>query len=457
MGALVGWPESVIALVLAAFAAGVGIVTVQRFRENLFHPLVLVGGIMTYYVLVPAAWLLATGGFRVPHRAGAYVTLLTALLVIAAAYTLIVVAYRRIDIGALARRLGIGASSRGRRTAKERSPPRHRGRDKVAALLVVFGIAGVTVGLVAYLYYVLINGGFVRLVTISPRTAFQTVPNTGRFKVLGTAGIYAGMITTLVGFRPRIENRTLPRRTWAGVAGLCAVALLVAVTLRSRMNIAIVGGFLLLYFYGSGWISKRRIVGATAALVVFGLSFSFFERIITRGSINLSLLIHPFISTIRLEIIMEIIRQVPDTHPFQWGGTFWYILPLPIDFGLFPPRMGNQLEAIVFGTSRKTYTAPAMYIAELWLNFGLVGVLMGSAVYGAALKFVQWTFAGAQSVIARGLYPFALLAVLSALPTSVEWAVKSMAIRLGLPIAVALVTAWLVARRVDVERFVQAE
>jgi oligosaccharide repeat unit polymerase len=437
MGALLGWPESIIALVWVVFVAGVGVVTLRRIREDLLHPLVLVGAIIAYYILVPAAWLLGTGGFRVPHRAGGYILLLTALVVCGAAYAVIVVAYRRVSLG------GFDADIPTFETARR--------NDEFTTVLVWLGVAGFVVGLVSYCYYVLVNGGFVRLVTVTPRTAFQTVPNTGRFEVLGEAGVYAGMIVTLVGLRGRIERRTLSRRAWMGVALVCAVALAVAISIRSRMNIAIIGGFLLLYFHGMDRVSERTIAGAAGTLVVFGLGFTFIEGVVATGAVSLGRLVQPFISTIRLEIIMETMQRVPDHYPFQWGGTWLHMLPVVFEW--FPRRMGNQLEFIVFGTTRPTYTAPAMYIAALWLNFGLVGVLVGSGIYGAALAAVRQAFAGAQSAVARGLYPFVLLAVLSALPTSVGWAVKSMAIRLGIPIVVAFVVAAVLARRVDVERF----
>ncbi|WP_458189880.1 hypothetical protein [Haladaptatus sp. NG-WS-4] len=446
MSPTAGWPTPVIALVLFPFVALVAVVTFRRMQEDFFHPLALVGGIVTYYILTPGLYLLATGNFRLEHPSGAYATLLAAVCVLAATYVAIVAGYRLSDSksNALITRL---INHRPIRSDGGRfiSINAKKGTEiDVCRGLVWVGSLAIVVGVISYLYYVFVNGGFIRLLTVRPRTAFQNVPNTGRYKLFATAGIYAGTIVALVGMRPKIERRTLSKFERVAITVLIPFVLMVAISFRSRMNIAIIGGFLILYFYSAKRIPERIIVGATAALVVFGLSFSFVERVITSGEISLALLIEPFVSNIRLEIIMEVIREVPRAHPYQFGSTLWWIIPSGVPWA--PPRMGNQIESIIFGTSRDTYTAPALFVAEMWLNFGLVGTLLAGAIYGALLNVVHEAQKYLNSPLTRGIQPLVLLTVLSALPTSFEWSIRSMGFRLVFPTILAIATVYIVSR-----------
>lgn len=429
-----GWPSPIIALILVLLTTLVAVITMRRIRDGLFHPLTLVSGITTYYILVPTAFLLLTGNFRINHPSGGYVTLLAGIVVLAATYIAIVAGYRL-------------AEQRADRFVDRLTKRLSRYMDAdvdIYRTLVWVGLLSVAAGVICYCYYTLVNGSFVRLVTVKPRTAFQTVPNTGRFKLLATAGIYAGTIATLTGLRPAIERQTLSGRQQAGVAVLVAFALFVAVTFRSRMNIAIMGGFMLIYFHTADRVSRRAIASVTAVFVVLGLSFSFVERIISTGEITLKLLLHPFISTIRLEIIMETVRAVPQLHPYQWGATLWYTIPGGVPWA--PPRMGNQLEHIVFGTARDTYTAPALFVAEAWLNGGLLGTLFAAGVYGSVLAAVYRATQYTQSALARGIYPLVFLTVLSALPTSFEWAIRSAGFRLLGPVVLAVGAAYFLSQ-----------
>jgi hypothetical protein len=51
----------------AAFALALVAVVARHIRTDLLHPLNLVAAIMAYYIVVPAAWLLATGDYHFPN------------------------------------------------------------------------------------------------------------------------------------------------------------------------------------------------------------------------------------------------------------------------------------------------------------------------------------------------------------------------------------------------------
>jgi hypothetical protein len=171
----------------------------------------------------------------------------------------------------------VGSGSRSQAIGKRL---RTLGHDIDTNVLLVLGLLGFVVGLMCYLYYVLVNGGFVRFATITPRTTFQQVPNTGRFRFLGTAGLYAGLFVVYTALRGRFERRDLSRTGYALLTALFVVVMTFAVLRRSRMNILIPAAYVLLYFHTADRIPRRWIFGAGTVVVTFGIGFSFIESFV---------------------------------------------------------------------------------------------------------------------------------------------------------------------------------
>jgi hypothetical protein len=102
---------------------------------------------------------------------------------------------------------------------------------------------------------------------------------------------------------------------------------------------------------------------------------------------------------------------------------------------------GNQLEVIVFGENRPYLSFPALLLGELWLNFGFLGVLAGSVLFGWVLKKVATLRSFGQSTVAISVYPLIFLGVMTAYPTSLSWAFRSVWIRIVVPVGIALYVA----------------
>lgn len=411
--------------------AGTIVAVVYRYvRRDLFHPLVLVTAIMTYYVLLPAVGLL-TGTrlrFETAH-ANLVVELAFALVVIFASFLLVIGAFRRTDFTT--------------RTETVAAKLRTVERTIDTNALVLLGLFGFVAGLVCYLYYVFANGGFVRLATVTPRTAFQTVPNTGRFRVLGMAGLYAGLFTVFTAVRGRFERGLLARGGYLLLAGLFGVVMVAAIFLRGRMGILIPAAYGLLYLQTSRHVPRRWIVRGGATVFAFGIAFSSLETLFRAGGSFFRSLFMSLFQVVYLETIMIVIRDVPIEYPLQWGGTFLWVLMWR--FPWLPPNYATHMELVVWGTTKKHITLPAMMYGELWLNFWFVGVLVGSLVIGALLKAI-YQARDAEGYLAEGLYPLALLIIMTAITSSIEFAITSVFIRMVAPVLLAICVAWGIAR-----------
>jgi hypothetical protein len=115
------------------------------------------------------------------------------------------------------------------------------------------------------------------------------------------------------------------------------------------------------------------------------------------------------------------------------------------DFSWMPTRYSIHMVNLTWGNAPAGVTFPAMMYGELWLNFWLVGVIVGSVVIGALLKLI-YRIQIIGSTFAGGLYPLVLLTVLVAIPTSIEFAITSVLFRLGIPVALAIAAAWVAGR-----------
>lgn len=399
---------------------GVLITTINRIRDELFHPIVVLNAIVTFYIVGPAWKLTLTGDYKLGH-ANPDGQLAQTLTVIILSYFGILWAYRRTQSD----------------STLPAVLPKWRGIDH--RTLFFLGAFGFGAGVLFYLYYVFVNGGFVRLVTITPRTAF-TGPDTARFKFLGYAGLFAGMISMLTAYRPRIVRGDLDTRDYAILGGVLIVTFLIVISLRSRMNIVVPAAYLLLYTEGTGRLPRRHLVAAGAVLFTFGVGYTFIESLFSAREANPALLlIGGVLSTARLELLMDTITRVPEAYPYQYGATF--LRSLGIWWPDAPMAYGNQLELVVYGEDRPNLSFPAFMLGEFWLNFGLLGVLAGSAVFGWALKTVSSLRHLTHSTIAMSVYPVLFLGIITAYPTSLSWAFRSVWIRIVLPIGIALYVA----------------
>jgi len=425
---LLNW---VLAAIIISAIVTLGVATTYRhITSSLFHPLVLLNGLFAYYIVIPAAFILATGRFN--DRYGySFVALSDALLVLGSAYLVILIVYYK---------LGTVFSNTGASTVRGRDLREYATVLSSAVdyqVLTRLGYCGLTVGLLAYGYYIIINGGPMRLLTVTPRTTFQQVPNTARWRWIALSGLFGGTVVTLVGRRARVEAGRLTRRDLGSIVVPVVVTFLAVVSFRARQPILILGLVVLIYLYTTGRFSDRQIAVASASVVLIGVLFTFVEFALL-GQVSATALLKGVVHRARLEVFIGIVTHVPSQYPYQFGSTF--IGGLPFEWSGLPLTYGQQLSRL-FGVETQGVTLSGMLPGELYLNFGIVGVLVGAAIYGAALRVV-WVFGEAtNSPLMRGIYPVALGMVVLLWPTNVLWATKALVLRLAAPLIAAIVAA----------------
>lgn len=183
-------------LMLVLLVTGVAVTTYHYAQESLVHPIVLLNGVFSYFIVIPGVYLGMTRNFSVEFPF-AFETpewiFVQTLAICLAMYLSIVVVFERVPV---------------RKTAVQRKAPRWQADS---GLVLTLGVFGFVVGLLSFGYYVFVNGGPVRLLTVIPRTAFQTVPETARYRIFGLMGIFGGVFTAFTAARPAVEARSLSR------------------------------------------------------------------------------------------------------------------------------------------------------------------------------------------------------------------------------------------------------
>lgn len=401
----------------------VGIVaksTLQRIHESLLHPIILFNGIITYYVIVPAAYILATGNGYFA-RITTTDTVFAVLSVVTISYAAAIYGFQRASSPRLSQKITPSV------LLSERDAPSHR--------LRLLGLLGFTVGLLSYTYYIIVNGGPVQMFTVQPRTAFTTVPETGRWRVLGLTGIIGGYVTILTSHHQKATHGRLTIYNVLLLATVCTLTVASTVLTRARMMILLPLLILVIYLYNTNTITDRQMVGTAIGVGSLVLVGGVAESLLV-GNGNIMVLLDSFVHRVRLEIMAGIITQVPSQHPYGYGET---LLRAPmINWPGMPLRYGDQAEIIMIGENRKYTTMSGMLVGELWLNWGILGVIGGSLGYGGLLGLV-YQFRNSSNYLVSGSYPIVLVTAVLLWPTNIAWATKSLVLRLIAPLVVATI------------------
>lgn len=417
-------------VVLGLFAVLLAATTVCHIRESLIHPIVLVNAILAYFVLAPAAYLYATGDFT-PMFAE---ILSTPTQAIATTVTVCVMMYA----GLLTSFYALNQfdtpqdwiqSFMTRETDTPMIPLR---------LLFWVGIVGFVAGLLSYGYYVTVNGGFIRFVSITPRLAFQTVPDTGRYRLLALAGIYGGLVTTWAAARPWVERDnawTNSRRSIIALAIVSIVSFAVLASFRARWELFVPAAFILAYVYTLDYVADRVFVGAGTVVGVAVVGFSAVEYLLTGHPGAVRAFVNGVVHLPRFQVLLAIVARVPEMVPFQGGVTYTE-----------PFFLARQV--LLHHDPHRTFAGTGL--AEPYLNFGVLGLVTAGAAFGVLCRITVWVRNAARapttSAIARGLYPALLVAVVFLPAMNIMGALRSIWLRIFLPVGIAFCGAWLLGR-----------
>jgi hypothetical protein len=92
--------------------------------------------------------------------------------------------------------------------------------------------------------------------------------------------------------------------------------------------------------------------------------------------------------------ISVVVHRVPDAYPYQYGKTMVSILWAPVPRTVWPEkppvRLGPVIAPVVFGfdVDRRTGDPPGL-VGELWINGGLIAVIIGMIIFGLLVRRVE--------------------------------------------------------------------
>jgi len=388
-----------------------------RDREDPFNPILLFTLLAIYFYLIPGIYLFITEDWvwinNVPNK-----DFLIASLVVLLFFILVISSYFRSPKLKL-RGVGFNISSADSR------------------YLFFAGVFWIVLGLVGYLSFVWLNGGFIRLFTVN-RTQFQTVPNTQRYKILAWTGLWSGLPLVVSSAHELYEDidNSYRQRFLFIVTGIVLAVIVATFSFRSRLKAGYPIAFLLLYTHYRIYKFEIKQVGIIAALGVIGIGgFSFVEHIIGSGGTSIQLLVNGFIYRVRFEPLIAVINAVSVERSLQFGTSLFYG-GMWLDSGI--TGLGNQIELIVTGTNTSGLTIGGTVIAELYLNYGIIGVIIFAPIYGLLLKTIRSTLIKSNNDLAQGLYPAILFIMLAIVPTSIGWVFRNFVIVILPPIFLSL-------------------
>jgi len=97
---------------------------------------------------------------------------------------------------------------------------------------------------------------------------------------------------------------------------------------------------------------------------------------------------------VQLQALTLVIDRVPDVLDFQTGRTLLALLSLPVPSGLYPDKYLTAPGVFTLAIDADRWlvggtTLPPGLIGEMYMNFGVAGVLVGLTMFGAALGWVR--------------------------------------------------------------------
>lgn len=398
-------------------------------KRSWVHPILCINIIFGYFILIPIAYMGLTG-WNSNWYDETYYWLLVSLLLFGVSYAELFLGYY---VGTAITRVLFT----GEHIVSDGGYPQYRHRRSTSVLnrlnnvemnttyILSLGLCGFCVGLMFYLYYVHINGGFIRLLTVQPRIAFQHINGTARYRWLGKMGIYGGFVTIGISLYDRLSNN--PR--WHDILlsiVVSTITMAVAIGFRERLVILILGAYIAMYVYTSDLIQPRYILLIGSLGITGVLLFSAIESLILGGNAT-KVLLTSFIYTIRVDLFAGLLPRIPSAYPFQYGATL--LAMIPIDAFRLPMGYGEQLD-MIFGGPTDHHLKSAMLPGELYLNFGIIGIVGGHMIIGFIIGClttlcVDHDYTHMRPTWTHGYYPIVILGLLSSYPTNAMWGAKT--------------------------------
>jgi oligosaccharide repeat unit polymerase len=157
--------------------------------------------------------------------------------------------------------------------------------------------------------------------------------------------------------------------------------------------------------------------------------------------------------------ISVLVDRVPSNYPYQYGKTMvsalWAPIPKTLWPGKPPTRLGPVVSPAVFGFSVDRRTGdPTGVLGELWLNGGVIAVVIGMALLGVLLRRVDVWYRLVSATDGLTAIPYGVFIVILALSLPLADVTGALARLLEYLSALALML-WIARRRSPTAHYAQ--
>ncbi len=178
----------------------------------------------------------------------------------------------------------------------------------------------------------------------------------------------------------------------------------------------------LIYHYLKGGIKIRQIIPIVAlASVVLVIMTTLREshakeRSSTEVSTNPLVIMVTSLNFLGVDKTSHIIDRMPEKMQFQFGETLilWILAPIPREYWPQKPEMteGRVIGEFIYekrDSNSEGGGVPPGFIAELYLNFWYVGIVLGMFIFGLALRVFYDAFKSVRGISIFGMVIYILV------------------------------------------------
>jgi oligosaccharide repeat unit polymerase len=209
--------------------------------------------------------------------------------------------------------------------------------------------------------------------------------------------------------------------------GILNMAYPFIVSSRSQALYVLINAGLIIYFLKGG-IPWRQLfiviaIGSLALVIMTSLRETHSKvRSQTEVSTNPLVIMVTSLNFLGVDKTSHIINGIPDKMPYQFGESLflWVVAPIPRTMWPDKPDItyGRVIGEKIYGKRDENSPGggvPPGYIAELYLNFGYLGIIAGMFLFGVCCKLFYDAFKKVRSQSIYGMILYLLVFVPTAL------------------------------------------
>lgn len=298
------------------------------------------------------------------------------------------------------------------RTTSAGEPVRRLPRPiQIGSRVVVVIILCAAVGLISFLFFAYSTDGFSLSSFSEKRTTIDSVELSSEYQSFGVLRWINGTSQLAFWFAiayfkngREYRNKGAIRTLFLFLLFLNAIALPVYASSRLEVAFVVIVALIIYGLVNPAGISARKVLPLVVVLISM-LAVMTFLRASLQSNVYSAVSADALLTSATEGIVYSrnlgdmatsahIVNSVPGSLEFQNGATIakWLVAPIPRaiwpDKPLIAP--GPIIGNVIFGTDRSG--VPPGYIGEMYLNFGVLGVVIGCLIFGQILSWIEGRF-----------------------------------------------------------------